>query len=370
MAQEVERLQAQQAQQAAQESQPSRLDETIVRGHHEKHLALVATLDELRKDLEAEQSRSRSLEQRATAAEQRLAASGPGAAARDPLWATSRISSKERGPRSLEETQRELADAEDEAFRLREELNREKERNLQRKAAWKEELHKITEELTQKQRLEDEVLELRRAQARLREELENAAGREAQATREAARLQDQLKQETLASGSAAIRAAELDALNVTGRRASKPRLGRGAEPADERDEEMQQFARGLSDQLMCVEQELARQVQRHSHDKQLLELFLQHVRGPLTAVRQACWSFAAADEAGRDLRLTEAPPLPDQNSQDLQDNLVKIVEVLRYSEAVFQARDLQRRNASMFIRSMEDAKGHAREWFNSPVSHC
>lgn len=238
----------------------------------------------------------------------------------------------------------------EENTKLREELSQERNKVAElrratqmRKAAWQEELDKISEELATKQRLEEEIAQLRLAQTRFREELGHAAEREVSARREVDRLRRDL---------------------------DEARLGLPAKTEDKEGfgkvEEMEIISNTIGVQLVAVERELTRQVQQSS---QLYERFLHHVYGPMASLRNTTKRMAASGEAGEAAWLARPPPLLDPKSHDLKDNLVKIVNLLRFIADVMEARECQQeREASLYARleeGIEGSKDYAKSWFKA-----
>jgi len=344
-----------------------------IRSRHEQQLALMAKIDDLRGDLQQEQERSRALEQRASKAERmnrRLSAEldrsreFPGSAELDCTWNTATGSRRpckatssssdahdelNETRHSLESSRREVVSLEDETLRLREELNGEKQKVIELKraahsrgAAWKEELQKITEELTIKQRLEEEVAHLRLEQARFRKELDLLTEREVGARREAARLQQEVVE---------ARAAKQDARSEVA----------------EKVEEMQILSTVVGGQLVAVEQELTQQMKKSS---QLLELFLHRAHEPLAVLRRSCQRIASSGVAGEELWTRAVPPLFEANVHDLHANLSKIVDLLRFVADVLEARERQQqedqqhqqqRDPGVYER-LEEGKEYAKAW--------
>lgn len=213
--------------------------------------------------------------------------------------------------RTLKTSRNEVISLEDETLRLREELNCEKQKVIElkkaahsRAAAWKEELHKITEELSAKQQLEKEVAQLRTDQARCRKELSLLHDREAAARKEAAKLHKEL---------------EGHAVGKMGAR-----------------EEMELLSTVVGGQLVAVEQELTRQMKKSS---QLFEHFLRHAQEPLETLRRVSKRVAATGAAGRGLWMRSAPPHFEAAEHDLGASLSKIVDLLRFAAEVLEAQE-------------------------------
>lgn len=354
-----------------------------VRSRHNQQLALMAKLDDLRRDLEQEQQRSRMFEQRAAEAEKqnrRLSmdidrgrgergGSLGGSDVDLPLGSSSRRhfqASYTSGPGSiggsgesapgdcqearlsLEATRKEVLSLEDETLRLREELNNEKQKVIQlkrgatgRAAAWKEELQKLTEELTQKQRLEEEVSQLRREISRFRKELGQVSEREVASRREATRLQQELLE-------------------------ARSEKSRAHNTVAEKEQEMEILSKCVGGQLVAVEQELTNQMKKNS---QLFELFLEKAHEPLTGLRRSCRKIAASGASGRELASRQVPVLFEVNVHDLQTNLAKIIDLLRFSTEVLEARDVreeqyaqQRRQQQQRPQSSGVMEDTARSW--------
>jgi len=195
---------------------------------------------------------------------------------------------------------------EDDLLRLREQLNAEKEKVLElkraaqsRRAAWQEELGKITDELGAAERLQGEVDSLRADSARWRRALERANGR-------AEALQSELRQ---------ARAGQSGAGELA--------LQEG--PAGDR---------GLLPPAAESSSELRERERRTSH---LLGLFLQHARGPAQRLRRSCRCLVDAGAAGGEPRLRQVPPIFEADVRHLQDGLVKMVDLLRYLADVHDA---------------------------------
>lgn len=227
--------------------------------------------------------------------------------------------------RGLQWKHGEVLSLEGETLKLREELNAEKEkvvelkrREANRRAEWKEELEKISAEVAQKHRLDEENTLLRATQSRLQEELAMATEREAKTRqvlqdranrleREAEHLREQAQAEAKSRGAMDGRAEELEIVTDT--------VGR---------------------QLVAVEQELTRQVHGTSR---LLELFLQHSVNPVDTVRRSCKNIALRGEAGPDAASLKTPPMFERNSNDLRTNLVKMVDVLRFAAEILERKE-------------------------------
>jgi chromosome segregation ATPase len=315
--------------------------------------ALQARIDSLKSDLEQEESKSRDFEKRASEAElanQRLTADldrlrestmrAPfeldctreltGGAVRDSLMSerptTTTIGRPTCDPsvdellatrRSLDAKTEELRTLEEESVKLRTELNGEKQKVIDLKAAahnrgaaWKEELAKITDELASTQRLEEEVAKLRLERQSYDNNLAVVQERETEARKEIEKMQAEIFQ---------------------ARQARK----RAQHKFTEKAEEMEALSSTVGGQLVAVEEELTKQVQQTSH---LLELFLQHTLSPLTILRRSCKRIAAQGPSGNDHPPT-APPLHNADVNDLQNNLVKMVNILRYASDILDARD-------------------------------
>merc|ERR1711972_588448 len=115
---------------------------------------------------------------------------------------------------------------------------------------------------------------------------------------------------------------------------------------------------------MAVEQELTRQVQQTS---QLLELFLQHTLGPLTVLRRTCRRIAASGDAGRDAWMKQAPPLHETDVSELKENLVKVVNILRFAADVLEAREHHNPSVAEagLAERIEESKEYATGWLKS-----
>ncbi|CAE8632721.1 unnamed protein product, partial [Polarella glacialis] len=249
---------------------------------------LEATIQDLRSDLKQEQARARSLQQRAVEAEsasKRLADQLRGLDG-DSTARSSRSSRSGRSIedelsytlRGLEKKREEVISLEDESLWLREELNAEKEKVIvlkkaahSKSTAWREELAKLTAEIDAKERLEKEVLQLRKNQSRAIEELALMATRELDGRRRIERLTEELEEVRRSTQ-------QLEA---------------------EKTEELMVMSGTLGGRLVAVEQELTEQAQKTS---QLISLFLRHIFGPLASVLRSCCTLLAGDE----LRLKQA----------------------------------------------------------------
>lgn len=266
----------------------------LKRVHAAKQLALMSTIDTLREELQREQARAD-----ARAAE---------------LDATRRDYSADEMSVRLEQKRKECRASEDEALRLREEFNAEKCKVLElkraahsRAAEWKLRLEQLSAELAQKERLEDEVTALRGEVGRLR-------GRETQSQTELSMLRQEAKE---------LRKAVLES------RVAK-------------EEEMGHLSRTMSGQLCAVEKELKQQTEQNS---QLIELFLRHAVQPLEMLRRCCGALAkelSCSPSLRELRLLEreVPPMYDVDLHDLKGNLVKVINLLRYTSHVLETREV------------------------------
>lgn len=227
--------------------------------------------------------------------------------------------------RGLQSKHSQVLSLEDENLKLREDLNAEKQKVVElkrkeatRRAEWKEEVEKISAELAQKHRLEEEIAMLRAGQSRLQEELTRATEREANTRQE---LQDRVNR------------LEREAQNAW-EQAKAEAKNRGV--VDGRAEELEIVTETVGRQLVAVEQELTRQVQGTSR---LLELFLQHSANPIDTVRRSCKNMALRGEAGHDAQSLKTPPMFERNSNDLRNNLVKMVDVLRFAAEVLERRE-------------------------------
>lgn len=330
----------------------------LVRTHHGKQLALMATIDSLRNDLQQEQARARALEKRAAQAE--MKSRRPSAeeldctrAAAGGLLQRSAIVTGELvdARRSLERHREEVRRLEDETLKLREELNVEKQKVVELKkaahsrgAAWKGQLEEITGELAAKHRLDEENVYLKREQARLRTELGQLADREAANRSEVERLRREVAEARSARKEAAV--------EVTGKM-----------------EEMEILSSIVGCQLVAVEQELTQQVQKST---QLLELFLRHALKPLATLRRCCKQLVLEFGLG-ELKGQQVPPMCDTNVHDLQTNLVKIVNLLRYSSDVLEAHEhwkqpRQSEEGSTVASTSEDSTGYVRSWLHGVLA--
>lgn len=321
-----------------------------VRAHHEKQLALMVTIDDLRRDLRDEQARSRTFEQkfselyktnrRLNAELDRIKEGGSeggiplhqdldtsmsarsmSARSMSVRKTTGRASTATTfsGPesdelsqtlRSLENSRKEVISLEDETYRLREELNGEKQKVIElkraghtRAEAWQEQMQKIQDELAAKNLLEEEV-------AKCKQQLGILSNREESARREAARLQE-----------------ELDGLNG-GRKSARP-------------EEIEKMSAVLGGQIIAVEQELQTQMKRSSQLGLRLEHFLRHSYDPVAAIRRHCRKIAATGAAGKGSWSKSVPPLFEVDPRDLPGNLMKVLDLLRFAADVLEARDQQ-----------------------------
>ncbi|CAK0909078.1 unnamed protein product [Prorocentrum cordatum] len=286
---------------------------------HESQLALMTTIDELRADLQQAQRRAAEAErgrEELSAELGRLRLEPESASASS---TGSPASARLRGElqearRGLEQKRKEVLRLEDDSLKLREELNTEKQKVLElkkdghrRKTLVQEELGKLTDELGAKEMLEEEVRRLRTESARYRRGLE-------QASSQAERLQRELDE---------ARAAKTGATRLV----------------SESHHQMDMLSSSLSGQLMAVESELREQTQKTS---QLLELFLQHSQTPMQRMRRSCRRIAMSGEAGdpeADPWLKQVPPIFETDVHHLQDNLVLMVNLIRYLADVHEARD-------------------------------
>jgi chromosome segregation ATPase len=390
LAEEVERLRSEEpiappvVQQVLSEA-----DEQLVRSHHDKHMALLAKIDELREDLDAEKTRSRQMERRAVDAEFSLrkmsdidrSRSGldAGVTSRHFDMDASRVLPTDcliglSGEDALMETKRvveskvrEVESLEDETLRLREELNEEKQRVIKlkqaaqsRKVAWKEELQTLAEELGSKQRLEEEVIHLRRAHARSREEVSAYADREASSRSDADRLHQQLRAQ-------AATVEELNSELSSCRRGNAPSSKTSSGSPGRNAEELEILTQVVGGQLVAVEQELTQQVQKNSQHAQLLDLFMMHAQRPLAAIRHACRQFAANGEAGMDMWKRQVPPMYEPSVQDLQGNLVKMVTLLRFAADVLEARTRHQQSDHGLMKGVHDSTEYATSWIRGKM---
>jgi predicted nucleic acid-binding Zn-ribbon protein len=269
------------------------------------------TIEVLKRDLQKEKDNSSSLKQQIEGAARSRAFTAPAnmdatlASALTPVPATE-----------------DFASLEDENLRLREDLNASKEKVIElkkaaaaRSAAWKNELQTITEELTVKQKLEEEVVGLKEERARMQEEVrrmrqqidsyeKNFDQKDSRTRAEVETLQSELQQ------------AREDVVKVQSE-------------ADEFKHLSGKFSRKVQD----MEQELKDVVNKNSR---LLELFLQHSERPLEAIRLGCQQIVdrAACPVDVDLPVRWMP-----NENDIQNCLVELVNILRFAEAVMEALD-------------------------------
>lgn len=354
LAEEVDRLRSEESiAQPVVQHVLSEADEQLVRSHHDKHMALLAKIDELREDLEAEKTRSRHMERRAVDAE-------------FSLRKTSDIDRSRSGVDGG--LTHEVESLEDETLRLREELNEEKQRVItlkqaaqSRKAAWKEELQKLAEELGSKQKLEEEVIRLRRAHARSREEVSAYVDREATSRSDADRLHQQLRAQ-------AATVEELNSELSTCRRGNAPSSKTSSGSPGRNAEELEIITQVVGGQLVAVEQELTQQVQKNSQHTQLLDLFMMHAQRPLAAIRHACRQFAANGEAGMDMWKRQVPPMYEPSVQDLQGNLVKMVTLLRFAADVLEARARhQQQSDHGLMKGFHDSTEYATSWIRGKM---
>lgn len=252
----------------------------------------------------------------------------------------------------------EVRALEDEALMLREELNASKQKvvelkkaALQRGADWKEQLQRITEDVGSNQRVEEENAQLRLEHARLRRDLVQLQGQEEGLRKEA----EQLRREA-AKARAAGKDAQIE--------------------ADSKVEEMTGLSTKVGDQLVAVEQELKQSVisssQSVQKSNQLFELFLRHSLQPLDTIRRCCRQLAS--ELGpapedRELAVRPTPPVCEADVHDLKNNLVKLVNLLRYCADVLDAQDLQRHAQSGTSGgALEETRGFAQSWFQGVLT--
>eukprot|EP00929_Paragymnodinium_shiwhaense_P091725 TRINITY_DN51631_c0_g1_i1.p1 TRINITY_DN51631_c0_g1~~TRINITY_DN51631_c0_g1_i1.p1 ORF type:complete len:429 (+),score=123.15 TRINITY_DN51631_c0_g1_i1:135-1421(+) len=341
--------------------------EEKVRSHHQKNLSLLRMLDTVRQDLQQERDKSRSLERRVNQAEtasRKLSRELARASPADLDLTSSRLQLagldvSRKGEqdflgstsRDLDVSRQEVLSLEDENIRLREELNREKKRvidlkqaAIQRKAAWKEEVDKISEDLSMKERLEEEVLHLKRAHQMFLEDRRTTQEREAKSQRDYELLQQELRRVGGQVPSAALESStslseqrDLDTLSAT-----------------------------VSKQLVAVEQELQQQVQRTAQHVELIELFLKHALLPLKELRSLSQHVIAAGEAGAWTR--QVPPLYDAASKDTRANLVGIVAFLRFMADLLQERQTQKQTQRPAFPTIEDTTGYAKAWLREQMA--
>lgn len=371
LASEVERLRNGQAPPAAVEQTQQQPVNTVDVGvleaarrvHHEKQLSLMATIDGLRGDLQEEQARSKALDKRAAQAELKCR-QGLG----EDLDSTTRarpvrrensdlldVTSRRAGAALADPQREEVRQLEDETLKLREELNSEKlkvvelkKAAMSRGAAWKEQLGQIAVELKEKEVLQGEITQLRSEKAVLQRDLEESSERESQLRREVESLRRDLDRSMAETVDARAQAAG-------------------------KTDELQQLSRVMGDQIVAVEQELTASVQKNN---QLSELFLRHSIPPLSTLRRCCRQMAlelaragALDEQNADLAEKMAPPLHEAHVHDLQNNLVKVVNVLRFSADVLDAHDTWRQTQGVEKEGMLDSTINvARGWFPSVLA--
>merc|ERR1712146_78101 len=152
----------------------------------------------------------------------------------------------------------DFKDLEDENLNLREQLNASKEKVIKlkqeastRSAAWKAELQVISEELTAKQALEEEVHKLRKERANLQDQLADASTVVSNGNSVAEGLQNELR---------SLR----EKLNEANQ---QRRL------SEEKANDMVKLAQTATDQLMENEEEFQA---KQAKTSRLLELFMQH----------------------------------------------------------------------------------------------
>merc|ERR1719343_962330 len=104
-------------------------------------------------------------------------------------------------------------------------------------------------------------------------------------------------------------------------------------------------------------------------NSQLFELFLEKAHEPLTGLRRSCRKIAASGASGRELASRQVPVLFEVNVHDLQTNLAKIIDLLRFSTEVLEARDVreeqyaqQRRQQQQRPQSSGVMEDTARSW--------
>lgn len=378
---------------------------------HENQLALMSQLDDLRNDLQQAQDSSRSFEKRASEAEQsseelraeidrlrrassndldctRDVASRSVILRKDPSGASSK--GPTRAPpdellearRGLEARALQVHRLEESTLRLREELNAEKQKVVDLKkaahsrgAAWKEELEKIADELGAKQVLEEEVARLRHELTRCREELDHGKERDGLTRREERyrQLEQDLKKKYSEEIAALVQKVEKLQREVEEAREAKYSARK---VSSEKMEEMEILSNAVGSQLVAVEQELREQTAKSS---QLLELFLQHSHGPLQTLRRSCRRIANSGEAGDEPSTRPVPPIFEPDVHNLQTNLVKIVNLLRFAADVLEAREQRIRQGPVhpvqsdppqqgIVSQLEDTMEIAKHWLKSGIA--
>lgn len=249
---------------------------------------------------------------------------------------------------------------EDENLWLRIELNREKAKIIELKKAahsrreeWKEQLEEVTRELKEKQRLEEELAELRQVQSRDRKGLERTLGLEALAKSQVEKVQkdwqedreraqrelDEAKRDAQLELEEAKRHAQLELDEL------KAHFGQQLEPAHAELREVVRRAAAAEANLQAqvrTTMEITEQVQTTT---QLLDLFLGHAQSPLNSIQSKCSELASRGEAGDEAMKWSVPAVHDANAGDLQGNLVKIVSLLRFVAGVLDARDARKSEA-------------------------
>lgn len=243
----------------------------------------------------------------------------------------------------------------------------------ERSTAWRQEIEVITQELLEKQQLEDQMRLMKQEQSRLQQELVKAAEREVAQSRELIQAQTELKQvrdsskhdeaRSRAPGQEApgatagrtlqleeqsrlqqdlVKAAEREVAQsreIIRLKAELEKARTGVEPEDMPPEEMQKLNVGLGQQLVAVEQELKEQVRKSSR---LLEHFLKSIQRPLEVLRRFGWHLAASSALHNSLQ----PPEKFQpNVHDLERSLSQVGKLLSFTAQMVEAREQSRINA-------------------------
>lgn len=233
-----------------------------------------------------------------------------------------------------------------EVDQLREQLEEERNRVAQMKAAaerkrqmWGEELAKISDQLAEKEVLEEKVAHLTLDMAKLRTELQEAAEREGALQRQnragQLEVQDAQRRTQCVEEQTGEKARELDILSQT-----------------------------VGNQLVAVERELQLQLQRNA---EIMALFLQHSQPPLARIRKACQEVCASGDAGHDMWMRRAPPLFDLDHPDLQCKLAAVVDLLAYAGDTFDSRDRERGGSDLAAR-IEEQTENAKHWLKSVLA--
>lgn len=276
-----------------------------VQAHHEQQVKLLTTIDGLKRELQQERERNRPPDRTPDM---------PGGLS--PLDMTMASALRPVPPSE------EFANLEDENLRLREELNSSKEKVIELKRAaakrcqdWRAEMQTITEELASKQALEEEAATLRKERARLEQELINSrkqvGSRESVEKAEIERLRAELQQAQENIREISVQAKKAD--------------------------EMEALSQMMTSKVMELEQELSRKLNEHTRKlnehTRLLSLFFKHAEQPLEALRAGCRRLLGFFPIAID---TVDPERFVPSIDDFQENLVQVVDLLRWAEEVMQ----------------------------------